>query len=630
MGTAEPERDRAGASQRGSPPWRHAVPALALALLATAGWTLCDTVATGWSNHHFAHGMQRATLYLYADGVESRLPLLVALALGVGTLAAVAARSTLAGVLAAGAALGTALLLNAEHIGMDVADWWRLPALLARRGFRIGLGESAAALGVGALLLVSLAHPVLRRALARALGHAAWRDPRVLAALAATVALPWGAARWLRAIETRGLPNIVLVSLDTLRADHLGVYGYARPTSPAIDRLAAESHVFDWAISQAPYTLPSHMSLLTSLYPSVHGVLGREDALPGERITLAEYLLARGYRTAAITDAGFVRAHFGFGQGFQRFDEWRRSIADAVPLALSWLHGSAGDPPFFLFLHSYEVHSPYEAPAPFAGTFADPDYDGGFEPIPSRLEAVRQAVRDGPPGTTHGLTAADVAFLTDRYDEGILHADHWIGRLVEGLAARGLLEETWLILLSDHGEEFTEHGSVHHEKLYHTVTRVPLVLRPPGGADGRRIERVVELIDVTPTLLEIAGVTPRAPLQGRSLLPLLRGDDGDWRDEAYSEFDRYERRRALTTAELHVLTSLAQGELEAYAFRRDPLEQRPLRGSELTRGARAADAALREWIDLQARLARAAPEAGAGAEPSEDTIHELRKLGYVE
>jgi len=170
--------------------------------------------------------------------------------------------------------------------------------------------------------------------------------------------------------------NIILISLDTLRADHLGTYGYHRNTSPFIDAFAKESIVFDNAVVQAPNTLPSHMSIMTSLYPSFHGTKESKSRLDDEHITLAELLKEKGYQTAAFVDGGFVSATFGFDQGFDIYNDQGRRIVQILPKVKKWLDENMSTP-FFLFIHCFDIHSPYNPPPPYDRIFHDFTYTGG-------------------------------------------------------------------------------------------------------------------------------------------------------------------------------------------------------------------------------------------------------------
>jgi arylsulfatase len=515
------------------------------------------------------------------------------------------------------------LLVLAQALLVGAAAWLLLRGILGARGRRAGRIWHAA-------------------------GH-----PALVIALTIFVAAAPIASRSLRGGEH---PSVILVSLDTLRADHLSAYGYPRETSPALDRLAAEGILFENAVAPAPNTPPSHMSIFTSLYPTVHGFTGEGDRLAGWRLTLAEYLREAGYRTAATTDGGYMRGWFGFGQGFERYEDSLKGIAASRDLVLEWLDGPLAGDPTFLFIHCYDVHSPYDAPPPYGTMFTDPDYDGGFYPGSRQLEAIRRRLAEDPTAT-HGLTEADVAHMIDRYDGGIRYVDAIIGELVAALEVRGLLETTWLVVTSDHGEEFTEHGSVLHETLYRTVTHVPLIVRPPGGREAPlRVPHVVELTDLMPTILEIASIdaVEKQPLQGASLLAFAFGMEPErWKNVAFSEHPWRGRRRAIMREDVHVLTSLDHGELEAYAYPIDPLEQNDLgtvtaHGDsalarlEATLGAggagsvvpadtlRAAMRALFRWSDVQIGIASTQRGGTESLTLDESAVEELRALGYLQ
>ncbi|HKX45255.1 MAG TPA: sulfatase, partial [Planctomycetota bacterium] len=319
------------------------------------------------------------------------------------------------------------------------------------------------------------------------------------AASTACVVLAGLAALWLGCSEQTTPPRaIVVISLDTLRADHLGCYGYARPTSPNIDALAAEGVLFERAISQASSTLPAHRALFQSREASLAG---------GAEPTLAELLGRAGFRTVAFTGGGNVSAAFGFGRGFERYVEDPRGFAHAFDAVELWLREHAGER-FFLFLHSYDVHAPYDPPPPFDSVFY-PDYAG---PLTGR--ETRALLRSLAPRGEHASSAParrldeeDERKLVALYDGGILYADQFVGRLVLLLRELGIDDETALVLLSDHGEEFWEHGSVlHSHSLYQELVHVPLIFSLPGGrAAGARVAETVRLIDVAPTLLELLG-----------------------------------------------------------------------------------------------------------------------------
>jgi arylsulfatase A-like enzyme len=297
-------------------------------------------------------------------------------------------------------------------------------------------------------------------------------------------------------------PDVVLISLDTLRARSLGAYGYARDTSPFFDALAAQGTLFTRAVTTAVSTSPSHMSLFTGLYPVRHGVLaGMGHRAAGVRM-LAEILRERGYTTAAFAENGYVD-QARFAPGFARFTEnaadsretpgfARRTFAQAR----DWLERGPRRP-FFLFVHTYEVHSPYDPPESHAGLFAG----------------------DGHPGPDHALLRRH----RDDYDREIRALDDELRSFFEALR-ESAVGDTIAVVVADHGEEFGEHGrSEHGGAVFEETLRVPLLFWGPGRipAGARRDERV-SLIDVVPTLLEMLGLPAPPDLDGVSLAPGIR------------------------------------------------------------------------------------------------------------
>lgn len=325
--------------------------------------------------------------------------------------------------------------------------------------------------------------------------------------------------------------NVLLISIDTLRPDHLGFHGYARETSPHLDDFAEDATVFTEAIAQAPSTLPSHASLFTSLLPSEHGAsFSDRRPLAAEHRTLAEVLRDRGYRTAGFHGGGQVDEVWDLDQGF---DLYRRvptdRFADTVDRALAWLDGAEpedGEPrrPFLLFLHTYEVHHPYTPATDDLEAVGAPGYDGWLGTSVEVREL--QRINRG----RAGVTAADARFIQAAYDAEIRSMDRAFGRLLDELRARGLYERTIIVFTSDHGEEFGEHGQWgwHAHSLFEELIRVPLVIRLPGdGPRGLRVRRQVRSIDVAPTILDALAVPVRGDFAGVSLLPSMQGERGE-------------------------------------------------------------------------------------------------------
>ena len=309
-----------------------------------------------------------------------------------------------------------------------------------------------------------------------------------------------------QAAEPRGpapSTNIILISIDTLRPDHLGCYGYGKPTSPALDRLCAESQVYVQAIAQAPSTLHSHASMLSSMLPHHHGASwGGKTRLPEQALTLAEVLAAAGYKTAAFTGGGQMDRIFGLDQGFDLYEQPGESrFSGTVARAVEWIDNTP-ERPFFLFLHSYEVHHPY---TPSAANLAlmEPAYSG---PLPDEIsiELLRQINLGEIP-----FDDADLAHVIATYDAEIRSVDDGLAVLLEALEERSLYQATLIVFTSDHGEEFGEHGVVgwHSHTLFDELLRVPLVFHYPNGAGAGRVDsRQVRLIDLPPTLVAAVGL----------------------------------------------------------------------------------------------------------------------------
>lgn len=334
---------------------------------------------------------------------------------------------------------------------------------------------------------------------------------------------------------------VILISLDTLRQDHLGCYGYGRDTSPNIDRFAREEAVvFDAAFAQAPYTLPSHMSIFTGLYPEAHGVfMPRVMDEPGvirvarlsSRIpTLAEVLAQQGFTTSAFTDGLMVNGRYGFDRGFEEYrDEYRpaheengfRKYGKALGRWIRW----HSDEDFFLFIHSYDIHEPYVAPEPFRSRF-DGQPAGRDLPLASLVHSSLLSKYEAM--KLHQY--ASIEGLVNDYDGGIAFVDHELGKLFDLLKREGLWEEALIVITSDHGELFMENGLMigHGLTLYNEETLVPLIIKLPGSAHaGRRVDHTVESVDIMPTVLAALNFPVPADLQGQNLIAGL--EEGDWK-----------------------------------------------------------------------------------------------------
>jgi len=316
-------------------------------------------------------------------------------------------------------------------------------------------------------------------------------------------------------------PNVVVVLIDALRADHLSAYGYERATSPNLELLAAESVVFTNAHAQSPWTKPSVPTLFTSLYPVQHGVYEGEahgrsgglesDVLGEHHDTLAEHFATAGYETVAwVNNAHLEEAH-GFAQGFVRYEHESFDAGEINSRFFEFLD-TAGSRPFFAYLHYLDVHWPFQPGAEFRDRFGEADGSTLFDRKSWR------GLRDGINNGTVVLSPADETRLGRLHDAAILAFDRRLGELVDALRQRGLLENTVLLITSDHGEELLDHGRVGHGgTLYREVIEIPLLVRVPGGR-ARLAHEPARLVDVLPTLLAAAGLPEADGVEGRDLL----------------------------------------------------------------------------------------------------------------
>jgi len=309
--------------------------------------------------------------------------------------------------------------------------------------------------------------------------------------------------------------GIILISLDTLRADHLGTYGYHRDTSPAIDAFAKDNIVFENAVVQSPWTLPSHMSIMTSRYPSFHGVVHEGLSLSDEYVTLAELLKGAGYKTAAFVDGGYVSGVFGFDQGFDVYHDQRIGAEGILPKAQHWLDENKSDS-FFLFIHLFDIHSPYNPPPPYNSIFHDFTYTGHLVPSSKNLIIAQYDPLK--------LKDDDLRHVIALYDGGIRYTDEKIGEFLSYLQNAGLYDQSLIIITSDHGEEFMEHDNVLHWQLFYRPNlHVPLIVHMPHySRKGIRISELVQSIDLLPTIVESAQLPAYPAAQGRSFYPLIK------------------------------------------------------------------------------------------------------------
>ena len=405
-------------------------------------------------------------------------------------------------------------------------------------------------------------------------------------------------------------PGIVLVSLDTLRARSVSAYGCPRPTTPALDRLAARGALVQTAVAPVPFTPPSHMSMLTGLEPCAHGVKGVHEALAPDRLTLAEVFRAAAYETAAFTEDAYLVAANGFDRGFNTYVENRSEesaspgfAAETFAQARAWLATHAARS-FFLFVHTYQVHEPYTPPRAYAALFTDGDRGDDNQ---------------------RALAA---------YEREVRYTDDLLADFLGAVDPR-----TIVVVTSDHGEGFGEHfWTTHGFDLHDEALLVPLIMRAAGLVPpGRVVEEQVGLVDLAPTLLELAGVPGLPDVQGRSFAGLLRGDRGGYLEHPIVSADLIGGESVRTRRSKFISTK--KGPL-LYDLVADPRETADRTAADAA-GVAAARAVLEQAHDACARWQRAHPSAESAARPlptdepawlqNRDEIQrKLRSLGYTQ
>jgi arylsulfatase A-like enzyme len=440
-------------------------------------------------------------------------------------------------------------------------------------------------------------------------------------------------------------PSILLISLDTVRADHLGCYGYHRATSPNIDKFVEDAFLFESVTAPSSWTLPSHASLFTGLLPSVHGAdffpwLPSRAIFPWtitvqeRETTLTELARQCGLLTAAYTEGVYVRAALGFAQGFDLYSDGALGgVAEQTfGAALEWIR-KYGMLPFFLFVHTYQPHSPYSPPGRFAAMF-DPDYSG---PVGKTVF--------GP--AVDGFSDADKVHIEALYDGEIAYTDEVVGTFLDKLRQMHVLDNTVIIIFSDHGEEFYEHGGVgHNTTLYDEQLRVPLIIRlagahPPTG----RVARQVSLTDVYATVVDILGTDHRSPTDCTSLLPLIGGagvQTSYEREFVVSELFEYDkeslpehlmtptwRMRSVRSArEKYIISEKSQTE-ELYDLQKDPGEK-----NNIAAVSQADTSRYRQWLKsfLETVSAERTPYPPGEREVrplTEEDVRRLKAIGYL-
>lgn len=446
-----------------------------------------------------------------------------------------------------------------------------------------------------------------------------------LAVLAALWCAANAAATIAHRRDTR--PNVIVLLVDVLRADHLGVYGYDRPTSPNIDRFAQDAVLFSQAVSQSTFTKTSVASLFTGLYPYHHGVYSgnkkdtadrvTSDVLSPEFTTLAEAMRAQGFFTTAWVMNGHLRAYMGFDQGYVDYHDQPGYMNYIQASWHRWRSRVGRVDPFFAYFHFLDLHGP-NAPKP--------GYDGIYgrysDDWASMTGEVYKPRRDAIRAGTLVPDAAAVEQLRADYDAVLTHVDAKLGTLLQSLKADGLYDDSLIVFTADHGDAFMEHGVIAHSWVPHEeLIRVPLIVKLPQSLHaGRRVDSQVRLVDLAPTLIEFAGGKPPSGIDGVSLMPFLYDTAGE-PPPAYAVSERGNTLSVRTEDRKYI--RLQGGRAEFYDLRSDPAERRNLIGSHAAEMSPFAEIARRAVAEREGRTVDEVV-----VDP--DTVKALRALGYMD
>ncbi|MFG0320096.1 MAG: sulfatase [Planctomycetota bacterium JB042] len=329
-------------------------------------------------------------------------------------------------------------------------------------------------------------------------------------------------------------PSFLLISIDTLRADHVGCYGYERDTTPHLDALAARGYRFDQCATVSENTLISHASMFTGLTAVAHGTtyVGDGRVLHDNYRTIAEDFRDAGYQTAGFNSHGaWLNEAYGMAQGFETFVHGHDDADALLPKVEEWLAKRDRSKPFFVFLHLFDVHSdvvgrPYQAKPPHLGRWTS-DYAGEFTDWETRKPSGSNFLNAVNAGKIE-LSPEDDRYLVDQYDEGLATLDERLGRFLDELDG-DVKRTTWITVTSDHGEEFGEHGKYMHGTVFDGIQRVPLIVVPPEVEKDRLgpprvLEPQVRIVEIRPTLASLAGLAPPAYCEGNDLVPFLAGE----------------------------------------------------------------------------------------------------------
>ena len=407
--------------------------------------------------------------------------------------------------------------------------------------------------------------------------------------------------------------NLIVISLDALRYDRTGFGGNPDGLTRNLDQFADESVVFHDVVSAAPWTLPSHMSMWTARWPSIHGVTNKLKLLSSDQMvetslspgieTFPDHLVRSGWRAVAFTGGAGVQARYGFGRGFEAYldDRYFGGFDYTVPAALEWLQENRDDR-FFMFLHGYDTHGQFplsDGSVSSVRSGYDGSLDGGIEENARLREGALEAIDEpgAPPHLGEELSSDDISFINDIYNRKVRDADQRVGTFLAQLRSTGLLDRSIVAIVSDHGDEMMEHGAVDHgATLYQEQLHTVMMIRFPGYARRQDIQQPVRSLDLFPTLFDAMGLEGPSGVNGESLLPTLRGGSQDLPLFAETDYRLFVHLRMMRRGPHKLILDLQDGGRELYNLIDDPLEQEDISSAE-PRMTYELEQDLRRWMD---------------------------------
>jgi len=410
-----------------------------------------------------------------------------------------------------------------------------------------------------------------------------------------------------RLAESKPAANVILITISTLRADHVSCLGYKRDTTPNFAAFSKENILFRNAFAASGWMMPAHGSILTSLYPGVHGATHIDNNMPDKYYTLPEILRDNGYYCVGFCCNPRLSGQYGFAQGFDLYDDYSVSIMlsslafgneEAIDInkcrtnhfindaAIRWLRNNTHQP-FFMFVHYYDNHWDYLPPAPFDKLY-DPNYQGSID----GTDIAREPLFSNRPSDR------DVQHIIALYDGEVKQTDNDLSELLEALKDKGLLDNSVVIIAGDHGEQFYEHGHTSHHGVYDELIHIPLAVSIPGtSAKGKIIDSFVSQVDILPTILDFLRIPVPDQCQGKSLKPLIEGRTKTVNDFIFAEYTGGAAPDSYTVRSLRYKYYEENGESFAYDLVEDPNEQHRMLPCDFTEEVKVLRKNLSKWTE---------------------------------